>query len=103
MKILDKTVEFEWDKGNVDKSWLKHKVTNKESEEFFFGKEKFIFKDKLHSYKEERFRIFGKTKNRRQLLIVFTIRDEKIRIISARDMNKKEVKFYEKKINSTKV
>ncbi len=103
MKILDKSIEFEWNKGNIDKNWLKHKVTNKESEESFFGKEKFVFKDKLHSYKEERFRIFGKTKNRRKLLVVFTIRGKKIRIISARDMNKKEVKFYEKKIDSTKV
>lgn len=103
MKIIDKTVEFEWDKGNINKNWVKHKVANKESEESFFGKEKFIFKDKLHSHKEERFRIFGKTKNRRKLLIIFTIRAEKIRIISARDMNKKEVKLYEKKINSTKI
>lgn len=103
MKIIDKSVEFEWNKGNIDKNKVKHGVGNKEAEETFLGKDKFIFKDKLHSQKEERLRIFGKTKNGRKLLVVFTIRGEKIRIISARDMNKKEVKFYEKKINSTKV
>lgn len=103
MKILDKSIEFEWNKGNIDKNKVKHGVENKEAEETFFGKDKFIFKDKLHSRKEERFRIFGKTKDRRKLLVIFTIRGEKIRIISARDMNKKEVKFYEKKINTTKV
>lgn len=103
MKILEKSVEFEWDKGNVDKNKVKHGVENKEAEKAFLGKDKFIFKDKLHSKKEERFRIFGKTNKGRELLVVFTIRSKKIRIISARDMSRREVKFYEKKISTTKV
>lgn len=103
MKILDKSVEFEWDRGNVDKNKVKHGVENKESEEVFLGRDKFIFKDKLHSRKEDRFRIFGKTNKGRELLVVFAIRNKKIRIISTRDMSRREVKFYEKKIDSTKV
>jgi len=56
-----------------------------------------MYKDKLHSKKEQRFIILGKTKNKRLLYTVFTIRNNEIRIISARDINKKERKLYEKK------
>lgn len=95
--------EFLWDKGNKDKNWLKHKVSNKEAEEAFFDENKKTFKDILHFEKEERFRILGKTNNKRLLLVVFTKRAGKIRIISARDINKKEANLYEKTINSTKI
>lgn len=61
------------------------------------GKKKKIFKDKLHPKGEERFRVIGKTKKGRLLFVVFTIRKEKIRIISARDINRKEVCLYEEK------
>ncbi|GAB4218695.1 MAG: BrnT family toxin [Candidatus Microgenomates bacterium] len=91
-----KQIEFSWDKGNIDKNWTKHKVKNEEAEEIFFDNNKKILKDILHSNKEERFIILGKTKNNRLLFVVFTIRKNKIRIISARDVNKKEVKLYEK-------
>jgi len=76
---------------------MKHNVNDKETEEVFFDKKRYIFKDKLHSNNEERFRIIGKTKRQRLLFIVFTIRGNKIRIVSARDINKKEVYLYEKK------
>ena len=81
----------------------KHQVEDKEAEEIFFDKHRFIFKDKVHSGREERFRILGKTKKSRLLFVVFTIRNTKLRIISARDINKKEVYLYEKKIKTTKV
>lgn len=100
MKTLKGLVEFEWDKGNVDKN-KKHGVENKESEEIFLDEERFIFKDRVHSNKEERFRILGKTKEGRVLFLVFTIRGKKVRIISARDVNKKERRFYEEKIKNT--
>lgn len=86
--------EFLWDQGNLDKNWIKHRVSNKESEEVFFDENKFVFKDKLHSQKEERFRILGKTENNRLLFVVFTKRSGKIRIISARDTNKRELALY---------
>jgi len=92
--------EFDWDKGNSGKN-TKHRVEDKEAEEAFFDKAKKTFKDRVHSGQEERFRIVGKTKKGRILFIVFTIRKNKIRIISARDINRKEVGLYEKKINST--
>ena len=92
-----KPVKFIWDKGNEDKNWIKHKVTNKECEEVFFDEKKKTFKDKLHSKGEERFRIIGRTKGGRLLFVVFTIRRNRVRVISARDINKKEVKLYEEK------
>lgn len=96
MKVLRNPAEFIWNKGNKDKNWLKHKVTNKQAEEAFFDENKKISKDKLHSKKEKRFIILGTTKKNRLLFIVFTIRNKKIRVISARNINRKERKLYEK-------
>lgn len=96
MRIDKKVVEFAWDKGNIGKN-KKHSVDDKEAEEVFFDKNKVTFPDTIHSTEnEERLRIIGKTKRGRLLFIVFTKRDEKIRIISARDVNRKEVPLYEK-------
>lgn len=102
MRVLSKVFEFEWDKGNMGKN-RKHKVDDREIEEVFFDNKRFIFKDKIHSEGEERFRIIAKTKKKRLLFVVFTKRGKKIRIISARDINKKEVYIYEEKINPSKV
>lgn len=96
MKIDKEALEFEWDKGNMGKS-KKHNVDDKEAEEAFFDENKVTFPDSVHSTEnEERLRIIGKTKKGRLLFIVFTKRDKKIRVISARDINRKEVPLYEK-------
>lgn len=97
MKILPEPVHFQWDEGNRDKNLIKHNVSNSEIEEAFYDQKKKIFTDSIHSNKEERFRIIGKTKTERLLFIVFTIRDQHVRVISARDLNKREVYLYEKK------
>lgn len=96
MKLFSKITEFEWDEGNENKNLLKHQVSNEECEEIFFDQDKKVLKDVLHSIDEERYIIIGKTKKDRLLFIVFTIRKNKIRIISARDLNSKEKKLYEK-------
>lgn len=103
MKRFSDVIEFEWDKGNNDKNWEKHSVSNQEAEEVFLDTNRFIFKDHIHSNNEERYRILGKSKEGRLLFVVFTKRKMKIRIISARDTNKKEVVLYEKKVNVTKI
>ncbi|MFV1917424.1 MAG: BrnT family toxin, partial [Patescibacteria group bacterium] len=87
---LPAPLSFDWDKGNLEKNWKRHKVHFKEAEEVFFNKPLKIFPDKKHSTKERRFQALGITNNRRNLTIFFTIRDSKIRVISARDQNKKE-------------
>ena len=95
MKTVRLPVEFEWDKGNLGKN-KKHGVEDLESEGAFLDEGKVIFKDVLHSGSEERFILLGKTKLGRLLVVVFTERAKKVRIISARDINKKEVYLYEK-------
>ncbi len=99
MKILNKSIEFEWDKGNIDKN-MKHQVGDKESEEIFGSAKKTIIKDEKHSLKEERYMIWGKTNVGRKLTVFFTLRNDKVRIISARDMNRKEKNAYDKKVQS---
>lgn len=96
MKIIDRAQEFIWDKGNIDKNWNKHKVTNEEGEEVFGDENKVVYRDLFHSEKEERYIILGKTKNNRLLYTVYTYRKNKVRIISARDINTKEIELYEK-------
>ncbi|MFH1412755.1 MAG: BrnT family toxin [bacterium] len=98
MIVLNKPFRFDWDEGN--KNYIKHKVLDTECEEIFFDKNKVIFKDSIHSKDENRFIILGKTKKNRILFIVFTLRNDKIRIISARDINNKEKKLYEKAIKN---
>jgi uncharacterized DUF497 family protein len=95
MKIDRKLLEFIWDKGNINKNWGKHKVKDSECEEVFFDSNKVILKDVLHSENEDRMIILGETRERRLLFVVFTVRDKKARIISARDINRKERKLYE--------
>ena len=97
MRILKEPLEFQWDTGNTGKNFKKHKVQDREAEEPFFDKKRKIYKDILHSEKEERSILIGKTKKKRLLYEVFTVRDKRLRIISSRDINKKEVVMYEKK------
>lgn len=93
--ISEDAVLFEWDKGNIGKN-KKHTVEDEEAEEVFFDKNKKTFIDRVHSGQEERLRVVGKTRNNRLLFVVFTMRGKDIRVISARDVNKKEVYLYEK-------
>lgn len=91
---------FEWDEGNREKNLLKHRVTTKECEEVFFHTLSDAREDTGHSQGEYRFTILGKTSEGRRLYIVFTIRNSKIRVISARDQSKKERRLYENKKSS---
>ena len=98
MQILPELIIFEWDKGNFDKNLVKHNVTNREAEEVFENNLKFIFMDEKHSQREERYGLYGRTTAERLLFIVFTIKEKKVRIISARAMSQKERRVYEEKI-----
>lgn len=96
MKLFKDNLKFEWNKGNKNKNFFSHQVTDEECEEVFFDYHKKIARDVIHSQKEKRYILVGQTKKSRLLLVVFTIRNDKIRVISARDLNKKERKLYEK-------
>jgi uncharacterized DUF497 family protein len=92
---FDQFAGFQWDEGNVNKNLYKHNVENWECEQFFFNEPLIVLDDPKHSFSEKCWAAFGKTDTNRLLSVVFTKRGKLIRIISARDMNRKERKFYE--------
>lgn len=88
-------IDFDWDDGNETKNWVKHHVAKAEAEEVFFNTPLLVSEDTQHSQRESRFAALGITNGQRQLTVVFTLRGNKIRVISARDMSKKERATYE--------
>ncbi|MBI9021453.1 MAG: BrnT family toxin [Verrucomicrobia bacterium] len=86
---------FEWDEGNRDKNRQKHKVSTGECEEIFFNQPLIILDDPAHSKNETRYAAYGVTNEGRTLMVYFTVRKTKYRVISARDMHRKERRFYE--------
>jgi len=93
---FDQIIGFQWDKGNLDKNLEKHDVENWECEQIFFNETIIILDDPIHSSTEKRWAAFGTTDSGRLLTIIFTIRGNLLRVISARDMSRKERIFYEK-------
>ncbi len=93
--FLAKCTGFEWDSHNADKIWLKHHVSPSECEQVFFNLPLVVTDDVKHSEQENRFFALGQTDAERFLFIVFTIRKNKIRVISARDMSRKERRAYQ--------
>jgi len=98
MKAIEQISGFEWDAGNERKNAEKHDVTMGEAEEVFFNQPLLVLPDRDHSQLERRFHALGKTDGNRMLHITFTLRGEGtlIRVISARDMHKRERSIYEK-------
>lgn len=96
--LFENITGFQWDKGNIDKNWLKHKVLHIECEQIFFNEPLIIAENAKHSQHEIRWFALGRTELDRKLFIVFTIRKNLIRVISARDMNKKERRTYNEEI-----
>ena len=97
-ELLKYCTGFEWDKGNSRKNWIRHQVTRSECEQVFFNEPKIINEDKKHSQLEKRFYLLGITDRKRFLFLVFVLRGKLIRVISARDMSKKERRFFHEKI-----
>jgi uncharacterized protein len=93
--MLAKCAGFEWDKYNSEKIRKKHGVTSVECEQVFFNLPVIAGEDKKHSEIENRFYVLGQKDSGRLLFLVFTVRKDKLRVISARDMNKKERRVYQ--------
>jgi uncharacterized DUF497 family protein len=87
---------FEWDEGNSGKNVLGHGVSRAEAEEIFFHEPLLFFDDLKHSVTEKRFVAHGGTAAGRLLTAAFTIRGKRIRVISVRDMSRKERRAYAK-------
>ncbi len=92
-----KVTGFDWDEGNARKSERKHGVTQPEAESVFFNEPLLLVEDRKHSLDEIRFHALGQTSQNRHLHLTFTLRaeDSLIRMISARDMNRKERQIYD--------
>ena len=87
---------FDWDAGNARKSAEKHDVSQGEAEQVFFNEPLLLLPDLKHSDVEQRIHALGKTQDGRLFHVTFTLRDggKLIRVISARDMHRKERIFY---------
>jgi len=94
MGPLETITGFEWDKGNDQKNAM-HGVSTAEAEQVFLNEPLVVLDDLKHSEAEQRFHALGQNSEGRLLHITFTIRTGKIRIISARDMHRKERTIYE--------
>jgi uncharacterized protein len=97
MLDLSQIVGFDWDDGNSLKSADKHSVSQAEAEQVFTDERLLVADDTKHSEDEERHHALGRTIDGRLLHVTFTLRDRKtkIRVISARDANRKERRSYE--------
>lgn len=93
---------FEWDKGNLDHI-KKHNIRYEDCEEIFNNKPLLVRKDIGHSQVEKRFEVLGKTNAGKKIFLVYTMRKEKIRALSARDQSKKERSYYEQIEKNTKI
>ena len=93
-------LSFEWDQWNIQKNEVKHGVSMLEAESLFYDIDLIIFPDSKHStIHERRFIAYGRCYAERILMCAFTIREEKVRIISVRPASKKEKSIYEKENN----
>lgn len=94
---------FEWDDGNARKNAQKHSVIQPEAEQVFWNKPLVVQFDRRHSTGESRFHALGITDGGRRLHITFTIRaaGTRLRVISARDMHRKERAIYEQAAEDT--
>ena len=94
LDVLADCTGFEWDESNSEKNWVKHKVSWTECEEVFFIEPLIVASDVKHSESEPRFYALGQTDTGRLLFLAFTVRNKLIRVISARDMSRRERKVY---------
>lgn len=91
-----KELRFDWDLWNVQKNEVKHGVSALEAESAFYDEKVPIFEDLEHSSaKEARYILYGRSGEGRVLMVGFTVRRGKIRIITARPASREERRIYE--------
>ncbi len=91
-------IVFDWDQWNEQKNEVKHGVSRMEAESVFFDDAYSLFRDKKHSTaREKRFVLFGKSLENRILMVGFTLRSSRVRVITARPASRKERDIYEAK------
>lgn len=100
--LLGQVAGFDWDAGNAPKVAGRHGVEPGECEQVFFQEPFVVSYDAAHSAREHRWRALGQTLAGRRLLVVFTVRGTRIRVLAARDMNRKERAQYAESAARTK-
>ncbi len=93
---LANCIGFDWDDGNIQKNWERHRVTPEEAEDLFFNEPLVVGRDIAHSQRERRYYALGRTSPGRRLFAAFTVRGKLIRVISVRDMNIREQEAYKR-------
>ncbi|RLT37715.1 MAG: BrnT family toxin [Chloroflexi bacterium] len=96
--ILSECVGFQWDEGNREKNWNLHQVTTAECEDVFFNIPLILRADTGHSQRETRYFALGQTDSGQWLFVSFVVRNNLVRVISARDMNERESREYDRQI-----
>jgi hypothetical protein len=85
---------FEWDDANSEKNWRQHAVGQGEAEQTLLNRPLLVALDVKHSQQEPRFLALGRTDALRPLTVAFTVRDTRVRVISARPMSRAERRVY---------
>ncbi len=88
-ELLASLEGFEWDAGNSDKNWRRHRVSQLEAEQIFFNLP-LVVGSSQHPRDERRFFALGRSDSGRELAVIFTIRGKLVRVISARPMSRRE-------------
>ena len=101
MGLLDEFFEslegFQWDEGNSEKTWVRHEVSQAECEQLFLNRPIVVTFDEGHSKLERRFVALGRSDSRRQLTVVFIVRESLQRVISGRPGSRRERGIYAKR------
>ena len=88
-------MEFEWDGNKAEANLSKHGVSFDEAKTVFDDPLYIDFYDPDFSDEEDRYIIIGESQQRRLLIVSYTERNHKIRLISAREVTKREREDYE--------
>ena len=94
MEALSRVTGFDWDESNASKVWEKHSVSQSECEQVFFNQPLVVAEDVKHSDEEQRYYVLGVTDQGRTLFLVFTLCEDRIRVITAGDMSRKERRIF---------
>ena len=90
-------LDFEWDEDKAESNFKKHKISFQEAKMVFGDLFSVTVNDPLHSVGERRFIDIGASVNGKILVVSYTQRGRKIRLISCRKATKAERKIYEEK------
>jgi len=88
-------VRFEWDPGKAQRNLARHGVSFDEAATVFGDSLAVTIHDPDHSQEEERFLTTGLSNRHRLIIVAHTEREDRVRIITARDVTPRERSQYE--------